>query len=141
LSLDSPYDQAERYIAYGTGIYVIIIAWIIYLQVYWPTDTTHASSSGTSSTITVQTIGKLLPSDFLALASLTSVSFVVGYFFKYLGIHDLFDKLVFKFQREIRRYICNQLRNYFYEKFPDRGRCRQPDDHELMKVFYEFINK
>jgi hypothetical protein len=111
LSLDSPYDQAERYIAYGTGIYVIIIAWIIYLHLYWPTDTTPPNQLGTSNT--VETVSKFLPSEFLAFASLTSVSFVIGYFFKYLGIHDLFDKVVFKFRREINRHIYNQLLDFF----------------------------
>ena len=86
-------------------------------------------------------MSKFLPSDLLAFSSLSGVSFAIGYFIKYLGIHNLLDKLVFKFRREIGRYICGRLRDYFYVKFPDSGACRQPKDPELMKVFYEFINK
>jgi hypothetical protein len=144
MSVDSPYDQAERYLAYGTGIYVMIIVWIIYLQLYWPSSGSSNSSSSSSpanNSTTSQVIGRFLPTDYLSFGSLTSIGFAVGYFFKYLGIHDLFDRLAFKFNREVRRDICERLRSYFYNKFPEHASCRTPTNHELIKIFYEFIDK
>jgi hypothetical protein len=129
LSLDSPYDQAERYLSYGSGIYFIVVMWFIYLQgsiQSWFTPFTSVASN--------------LP-DYLAIASLTAISFAIGYFIKYLGIHKYADRVIFRFEKKVNRYIINCLRTYFDNEFANKNKCRCPEDRELMDIFFEFINK
>ncbi|MGH9983754.1 MAG: hypothetical protein ACRD8W_07335 [Nitrososphaeraceae archaeon] len=153
MSVDSPYDQ-ERYLAYGSGIYVVIIIWIIYVQLFWPANSPNAE---------IENIVKVLPGDLLALASLTSIAFAVGYFLKYAGIHDAFDNLLgFRFRTEINNLICKKLVDYnnmtfkkeicrasngVYIPAGDDTLCVNNDrrirvkDSQLLYIFYEFINR
>jgi hypothetical protein len=87
--IDSPLDQQERYIAYGSGVYFVIVVALIILT---------ANLQGSIQ----QQVGNILPADLykdiLAVASVTAVSFAIGYFIKYLGIHKHADNLFFRFE-------------------------------------------
>jgi hypothetical protein len=143
MSLDSPYEQLERYIAYGSGIYFIIIFWIIFLQVNLPGNVPNGPSAiGPANIPEPQTFKNDLPTDLLTVASLTTLSFVIGYYIKYLGIHRFIDSHLFHFERKVNDYICDELRGYFNRKFPILlGKYRKPTNIELMYIFYEFVNK
>jgi hypothetical protein len=80
-----------------------------------------------------------LYTDYLAIASITTVSFAIGYFIKYLGIHKYTDNLFFGFRYELNQYIIRHLRDHF-----EKHVCKCPIDikeEEFLDVFFEFINK
>jgi hypothetical protein len=132
LQIDSPLDQQERYIAYGSGVYFVIVIWLIYFQ--W--------SEGSLQSLT----GLFTPllgdvPDYLTIVSLTAIGFAIGYFIKYLGIHTKVDKLFFKFEEEVDNYIISSLGVIFdapSEGAP--GRYQQPRRFELLNIFFEFID-
>lgn len=129
------------------------------MQITWPTDIKTTQDSNDDSVPTLPT----LPTDILSLASLTAVAFAIGYFLKYAGIHEGFDRLVrFYFQRELTDLICQELVKYNNKRFPDKLICRKhetndsgtdptrcinkdkrapKEDIELLYIFYEFINR
>lgn len=133
MSIDSPLEQQERYIAYGSGAYFVIVIWFIYLQI---------SSQGFLEPFTSVSDG--LP-DYFTIASLTAISFAIGYFIKYLGVHKFVDRYLprFHFQKEVEGYIITSLNRFFWENIqPGVGASyRCPKEYEYLDIFYEFINK
>jgi hypothetical protein len=131
VSIDSPLDQEERYLAYGSGIYLVVAIWILYLQYVVLNN----------QNIDLTSVTKFLPTDAFAIASLTALSFAVGYFLKYAGIHRFLDTIIFGLWAKINRKITKALRDRFNEKFADPLKYNQPTPGQLMYIFYEFVNK
>lgn len=131
MSIDSPLEQQERYIAYGSGAYFVIVVWFIYLQI---------SSQGFLVPFT--SISNGIP-DYLTIASLTAISFAIGYFIKYLGVHKFIDRLpLFRFQKDVNGYITRSLQKFFCERFRDKiDEFHCPKEYEYLDIFYEYINK
>lgn len=127
--IDSPLDQQERYIAYGSGVYFVIVVALIIL-------TANLQSS------IQQQVGNILTADLykdiLAVASVTAVSFAIGYFIKYLGIHKHADNLFFRFENQLNNYIKLSLKKKSCECNIEIKAVRL---YELLDVFFEFINK
>jgi hypothetical protein len=130
LQLDSPLEQQERYIAYGSGVYFVIMIWLIYLE--W-TEGTLQDLSGPFTAV----IGGL--PDILTVASLTAISFAIGYFIKYLGLHKWVDEIFFKFRKETDNYIVGCI-GAKYEELKPTCKYRLPLRYELMDIFYEFVD-
>ncbi len=132
MQLDSPLEQQERYIAYGSGVYFIIVIWLIFLQ------GSEGSLQGLAAPFSA--LSGDVP-DYLTIASLTAISFAIGYFIKYLGVHKWIDEILFKFRKETDNYIIGCLGIQFDKLY--RKACskyRLPKRYELMDIFYEFID-
>lgn len=109
--------------------------WLIYLE--W-TEGTLQDLSGPFTAV----IGGL--PDILTVASLTAISFAIGYFIKYLGLHKWVDEIFFKFRKETDNYIVSCIGAEFDKLKSDVHKtCNYgpPLRYELMDVFYEFVDK
>src|SRR5918992_3941876 len=109
--------------------YFVIVMWFIYLQI---------SSQSFLEPFTSFSGG--LP-DYLTIASLTAISFAIGYFIKYLGVHKFLDNGIFHLRKEVDRYIVCSLETYFVEKIQDITFYEPIEPYEFLDIFYEFINK
>jgi hypothetical protein len=133
LQLDSPLEQQERYIAYGSGVYFVIVIWLVFLQ--------GSEVSLQNLTAPFTAMSGDVP-DFLTIASLTAISFAIGYFIKYLGVHKWVDEKLFKFKKETDSYIISCLGIQF-DKLRNSacsGKYQTPKRYELMDIFFEFID-
>lgn len=129
VDIDSPLDQQERHIVYGTGVYFVIIIGLIILTADLQASITEWFKNNTGE----------IYKDYLSLASVVSISFAIGYFIKYLGIHKYTDKMIFGFDQSLNKYITDSLK-----EFLARGNIvpwREILDREWMDIFFEFINK
>jgi hypothetical protein len=129
VDIDSPLDQQERHIAYGTGVYFVIIIGLIVLTANLQIPILEWFKRNTGE----------IYEDYLSIASVISISFAIGYFIKYLGIHRYTDRMIFGFDQSLNNYITDSLKRFSARR--NIVPMRDILEREWLDIFFEYINR